>query len=35
MGSALGTDFERTGNGEEIRRAETSMEKALRLRAKQ
>lgn len=35
MGDVLGTDFERSGNGEEIRRAETAMEKAVRFKAQQ
>ena len=35
MGGVLGTEFERTGNGQEIRRAETAMDKAVRLSAKQ
>lgn len=35
MGSALGTDFELTGNGQEIRRAESAMEKAIRLKTEQ
>lgn len=33
MGGILGTDFERTQNGREIRRAETALAKAVRLRA--
>lgn len=33
MGGVLGTDFERTGNGQEIRRAETALAKAIRLEA--
>jgi hypothetical protein len=31
--SRLSTEFERTGNGAEIRRAETSVEKAIRLQS--
>ena len=33
MGDVLGTDFELTGNGQELRRAETAIDKAIRLRA--
>lgn len=33
MGGVVGTDFERTGNGQEIRRAETALAKAIRLEA--
>jgi hypothetical protein len=33
MGDAVGTDFELTGNGQELRRAETAMDKAIRMRA--
>jgi predicted transglutaminase-like cysteine proteinase len=33
MGGMLGTDFELTGNGQEIRRAETAMDRAIRLKA--
>jgi hypothetical protein len=33
MGGVLGTDFELTGNGLEIRRAETALDRAIRLKA--
>jgi len=33
MGDTLGTDFELTGNGQELRRAETALDKAVRLKA--
>jgi hypothetical protein len=35
MGDQLGTDFERTNNGQEIRRAETTADRLARLRDKQ
>ena len=35
MGDVVGTDFELTGNGQELRRAETAIDKAIRLRAAQ
>ncbi|MEY2759837.1 MAG: hypothetical protein RIR33_3615 [Pseudomonadota bacterium] len=33
MGDAVGTDFELTGNGQELRRVETAMDKAIRLKS--
>jgi predicted transglutaminase-like cysteine proteinase len=33
MGGNLGTDFEFTGNGQELRRAETALDRAIRLKA--
>lgn len=35
LGSRLGSRFELTGNGQELRRAETAMDKAIRLKAGQ
>lgn len=35
MGDQLGTDFERTSNGQEIRRAETTADREVRLKGEQ